>query len=265
MAKRKKRRTSIRTAAGVAQDKYLARVQALADDPLCVLPDIVGEEPKAIAKIRVGLEKLAAGKKPGFLEKRDKGVLGAVIQSIPLADQETVPRLLDHKVAGKRRFFLQRGHVVRGCMLGVQNHDDALSLLMAYRDLAKAEGLHFFAQPGLVCTGATPAPPQEWVEGIAEAAGGKLAATPDGWCIGPKDEDRVRLRFRDGPVIDVSRSKEQVHRLISSRYAGPMRRHPVEVTLIINDAEVEADRERLAAYRAGVLDERALLSGTKHG
>lgn len=263
MAKRKKRRTSIRTAAGVAQDKYLERVRALRDDPGRVLPQCPQGDPKPIAKIRQGIEKLEAGKKPGFFDKRDKGVLGAVVQSMPLADLDAVPRLLDHKVGGKRRFFLQRGHVARTCMLGVQNHDDPQVLLMAYRDMAKEEDLHFFAKPGLVCSGATPSPPQQWLETLADDCGTSLHVVDGGWCLGDLDADRVRLRFRGGPFLDIASAKEPVHRTLVGRYAGPKRRHPVEVSLIIDGVEQEPDRERLAAYRAGVVDERGLIKAAK--
>ncbi len=263
MAKRKKRRTSIRTAAGVAQDKYLERVRALRDDPLCVLPDCPEGDPKPIAKIRAGIERIVAGKKPGFFDRRDKGVLGAVVQSLPLAELDAVPRLLDHKVGGKRRFFLQRGHVARTCMLGVQNHDDPQVLLMAYREMAKEQGLHFFAMPGLVCSGETPKPPQEWLEQLATDCGATLTTSEEGWTFGEPGADCVRLRFRGGPALDVASAKEPVHRTLVGRYAGPKRRHPVEVTLVLDGQEQEPDRERLAAYRAGVESERSLLKSAR--
>ena len=118
MAARKKKRTSIRTAAGTAQERFLERLRALRDDPTRVLPEVIGPEPKPLAKVRAGIEKAATGR-PGFAAKRDKGVVGAVVQSMPLAELEAVPRLVDHKVGGRRRFYLMRGQAARRAMRGV--------------------------------------------------------------------------------------------------------------------------------------------------
>ncbi len=264
MAKpRRKKRTSIRTAAGVAQDKFLERVREAVQDPLKLLPSCTGPEPKAIAKVRAGLERAAHGK-IGFFDKRDKGVVGAVYQSQAIAELESVPRLLDTKIGGKRRFFLQRGHVNRAAMLGVHNHDEPRALLMAYRVMAKAEGLHFFAGTNLVCTGSKPQPPAEWVDVLASEVGLSVAKTDDGWRLGPEG-DAVRLRFRDGPAIDVhaARRPESVHKVLTTRYAGPRQRHPVEISVIIGGVEKEANRDAMAAYRGGIQDEKAVVDASR--
>lgn len=264
MAKpRRKKRTSIRTAAGVAQEKFLDRVREAVQDPLAMLPTCSGPEPKAIAKTRAGLERAIAGK-PNFFDKRDKGVVGAIYQSKAIAQLEAVPRLLDTKIGGKRRFFLQRGHVSRAAMLGVHNHDEPRALLMAYRDMAKKEGLHFFACPGLVCSGKTPTPPDGWVEALAAEAGLEATKTDDGWRLGPAG-DAVRLRLRGGPAIDVAagRRADSIHKTLTTRYAGPRQRHPVEVSVIVDGVEKDADREALAGYRGGIQDEKGVVDASR--
>jgi hypothetical protein len=262
MAQKKKRRTSIRTAAGTVQEKFIARMAALREAPLAVVPVCPEGDPKSIAKIRLSLARFANGKKPGFFDKRDKGIVGAVAHSIPLADLQTVPRILDMKIAGKRRFFLQRGHVARSCMLGVQNHDEPRALLMAYRDMAKAEGLHFFAGDQLWCSGQKPMPPQAWVDTLATDVDAPAHAIDGGWCFGKDGAGHVRLRFRDGPCIDIdprATKGHHVHQLLAARYAGPRQRHPVEIRVVLRDGtEVEPDRDATASYRAGVVDERRL-------
>ncbi len=257
--KRRKRRTSIRTAAGVAQELFLERMRALADDPHRVLPECPDGEPKPIMKIRAGLDKLAAGK-IGFFAKRDKGIVGAVANSLPLAKLEAMPRMLDTKIAGKRRFFVQRGHVVRSCMLGVQNHDEPRALLTAYRPMAKEQGLHFFASDRVVCL-ETPIPPTDWIERVAKEAEREWTAVDGGWRLGPEGP-AVRLQFRGGAFIDVAPKGPNVHGILTQRYAGPKLRHPVAITLI-DDGEHEPDREAVAAYRAGVMDEHRLLTSLR--
>lgn len=266
MAKRRKRRTSIRTAAGTAQQAMGERLAALRDDPLRVLPECVGEEPAPLAKIRKRLERVAAGK-VGFLDKRDKGVVGAVVQSIPLADAEAYPRLADAKVAGRRRFFLQRGQVIRGCMLGVQNHDEPRALVMAYHHLAKQYELHFFAGPRLWCTGQTPRPPQPWLDALTEKIGHEPTIEGDTYRYGDADRPRMRITFRGGPSIEIDSSRcravGNLHAHMAAGYAGPRQRHPFEVHAIMPDGSaVEPEREKLAAYRAGVVRDSEVLEHT---
>ncbi len=263
MAKRRKRRTSIRTTAGTVQEQYLSRMRALRDDPTRVLPTCTHDEPKPLQKIRVRVERMATAK-PGLFDRRDKGVVGAVAQAIPLAELEAVPRIADHKVGGKRRFYLQRGHVARNCSLGVQNHDDPQVLLMAYRNLAKDHGLHFFAGPGLWCTGDTPRPPAEWLDDLLDVP--LKAEGADLFGCGHTDVDRVLLRFYGGPAVTAcSRclGKTSLHGKIAMRYAGPKQRQPVEVLRLSSDATIsEFPAESVAAYRGGILNEARLLNSS---
>ncbi len=258
----KKQKTSIRTAAGTAQRSFSERLKALRADPLRVLPDCPNGEPKAIAKIHAGLDKIVTGK-VGFLLKRDKGIVGAVLSSIELADQEAFPRLIDHKVGGTRRFFIQRGHVPRSCLLGVQNHDDARTLLMAYRPLAKSDKLHFFADPGITCTGTDAQPPQAWIDALANRAGFKLETTAEGWTCGHEDKGQVRLGFGDLRGIHIcgacGKKTGNLHSLIRTCYAGPKERQPVEVSVVVEGVEGAAHPDKIAAYRGGVIDEKALV------
>ncbi|MFO1533282.1 MAG: hypothetical protein ABR562_06245, partial [Thermoplasmatota archaeon] len=52
-----RRKSSIRTATGHVQEQFLERVRAVAEDPTLVLPETVGEEPAALARLRRTLEK----------------------------------------------------------------------------------------------------------------------------------------------------------------------------------------------------------------
>lgn len=263
MAKRR-RRTSIRTASGTAQKQYLGRLRDLRDDPLRVVPEPVGPEPRPIARIRKRLERIKR-KGPGFFDRRDKGVVGAVAQALPLAEAEAVPRLLDHKVAGQRKFYTVRGHATRNCAIGVQNHDDPRALLLAYHELAKKEGLHFFAVPRLWCTGATPVPPPEWIEALAKKGDITLTPDDDGWGCPHADKARLALRFRGGPRLAAcgacGKRAGNLHKIVTARYAGPRTRQPVDVEVLLPDGSTqEPDSKDVAAYRADVQAEAELIA-----
>ncbi len=264
MAKRRKKRTSIRTAAATAQRLYLERIRELRDDPLRVMPECPHGEPKPVMKVRTRLEKIKRGK-PGFLDKRDRGIVGAVANILDVADQTAVPRLADHTVAGARRFYLQRGDVDRMCSIGVQNHDQPIALLMAWRPMAKKAGLHFFGEPGLWCTGDVPRPPAEWLDALAKGEGVAFEEEQAGHLgCGHGGKGRVVLGFRGGPSLAVCRSCARVtgnlHARVAARYAGPRQRQPVEVWFEAPDGtRTDWDTEVVAAYRAGAKGEKELL------
>lgn len=263
MAKRRKKRTSIRTAAGTVQDQFITRMKDLRDDPLAVLPRCTEEEPKSIARIRKRVETMAAKGKGGFLDRRDKGIVGAVANALPLANLEAVPRIADRRIAGKRRFFLQRGHVSQACSVGVQNFDDPLVLLTAYRPMAKSDNLHFFADTNRIwCTGSAPQPPEQWLDSLCTCT--LKAESSDRWGCGHRETKRVLMTFRGGPSIAVcahcAKPDKNLHGRIALRYAGPKQRQPVEVQRLDDHGMVhDLPSEAVAAYRAGIMDERKLL------
>ncbi len=260
-----RRKTSIRTVSGTTQDLFSARLRALRDDPLIILPDAVGDEHPAVARIRRRLERSRAGK-AGFLGRLDRGLVGAVVKSMALAERTEFTHLLDAKVAGNRRFYLQVGHVERACSLGVQNHDDPLALLMAWRSTATKKHLHLFAsRDGFWCSGATPSPPAEWLQALGEKANAPLSEeAPGRWGCGHADRARALLRFRGGPAIALcapcGKKAERFHGLLRERYAGPQVRQPVDLAVLRPDgSEAAPGREAMAKYRAGVMSEDGLI------
>ncbi len=271
MAAKRQRRTSIRTAAGAAQERFLERLRALAADPLVVLPEIPPgiDEPRPIAKIRQRVERMAVKGKGSWSDRRDKSIVGAVANAIPMAQLKAAPRLLDARVGAQRRFYLQRGHVSRAASLGVQNHDEPRALRMAYAEVAKKYSLHFFAGPRFWCTGSSPVPPQEWLDALAAKADISLdETTGEGndriiGC-GHPDRPRVRLGFRGGPSLVVcgpcGKRAGNLHQLAADRYASERQRHPFTVHIVLPDGTVaDPDEKELAAYRAGVHTEDKLI------
>jgi hypothetical protein len=261
MAKRRKKRTSIRTAAGTVQDQFITRMGKLHDDATQVLPIQIGSEPKSMAHIRKRVDAMAAKGKGGFFDKRDKGVIGAVAHALPLATLQTVPRIADRRIGGKRRFFLQRGHVAQVCSVGVQNFDDHFALLTAYRILAKTDNLHFFAGPKLWCTGSEPSPPEEWLHALTSC---ELKPETGWYGCGHEDISRVLLGFRGGPSIAIcghcAKPDKNLHSVISLGYAGPRQRQPVTVQRLTSEGVIEdLPSDAVAEYRAGVRNESKLV------
>ena len=261
-----RRKSALRTASGNVQEQFLERVRAVVADPTLVLPVSVGDEHPAIAKLR---ERLESGKL-GFVARFDKGLLGALRAVEELAKRESAPVLLDARIDGNRRFFLTLGHVQRLVLLGVQNWDDPLALMLAYGPLATDEGLWFFAGRELWCTGAAPTPPPEWWDDLAERTGLALLGEGDRSCPHP-DRPRLELRFPGGPALSAcgpcAKRAGHLHGHLSQRAlrgAGPAR--PVELVVAMPDGRRLPLLDRLDAfYRAGRLDEQRLVEQTMRG
>lgn len=261
----RRRKSGLRTAAGSLQEQFLARVQQLVDDPLLVLPECPGGEPRAIARLRRGLEALKAGRTP-LVARFDRHVLGAVANARKVAARDAVPRLMDAKIAGQRRFYLQVGHVAPACTLGVQNHDEPRVLLVAYGTMAKRHGLHFFAADSLWCSGRQPRPPQAWIEQLAGDSGVSFAGDATaGWTCAHGERARVRLTWREGPPLaacaDCGKRMGGLHVRVRQGYLGPNTRQPVEIDVALPDGGAHLPtREELARYRAGLAGEAELCS-----
>ena len=262
-----RRKSSLRTAAGALQDQFLDRLGRLAEDPLLVLARSQGDEPRPLAKLRRQLTALKEGRVP-LAARFDAHVLGAVHRAMQVATWEAVPRLLDAKVAGQRRFYIQRGQVVRTCSLGVQNYDQPRVLLLAYHTMAKRHHLHFVALPdGVVCTGKAATPPPEWFANVGGEDVAIASEALDQYGCGHPDRDRVVLGLEGGPSLACcgpcgARAGEGgIHRRLRERYLGPRQKRPVTIHVRKADGAdlLEPGREAVARYRAGLASEQDVI------
>lgn len=262
----RRRKSGLRTAAGSLQEQFLDRMARLAEDPTLVLATSQGPEPRPLARLRRRLEALKAGRTP-LAARFDAHVLGATYRAMQLADWEAVPRMMDAKIAGQRRFYVQRGQVVRTCTLGVQNFDEPRVLLLAYASMAQRHGLHFFALPdGVVCTGKSARPPAAWADGLARGANvtftGDAAA---GWRCAHAGRPVVRLTWTDGAWVEAcaecGKKLGGLHVRVREGYLGPNMRRPVSVEVRLPDGTVHTpDRETAARYRAGLANDGELAA-----
>lgn len=259
----RRRKSGLRTAAGALQEQFLDRMERLREDPTLVLARHLGDEPRTLGKLRRQLEALKAGRKP-LAARFDTHVLGATYRAMQLADWESVPRMLDAKIAGQRRFYVQRGQVVRACTLGVQNFDQPRVLMLAYASMAQRHGLHFVAMADhVLCLGKRPAPPPEWF-GLVGGDAVPMRPEGDDWGCGHTDRDHLVLRLEDGPGLAVcgpcGAKLEGLHRRMRERYVGPQMKKPFALHVRKPDGTLhEPSREAQARYRAGLATETDVI------
>jgi hypothetical protein len=257
-----RRRSAVRTAAASVQDAFLERARAVRDDPLLVFPDVVGAEPRDLAKLRATLEGIKDGRL-GLFARRDKGLVGAVWACRDLADREGAPRLLDARIDGARRFFLPVGHLDKMACLGVQNWDDPLALLQAYAAYAEG-GLHFFAGPDLWCTGKEPVLVPEWVEALGARL--EVALEMDGASARCAHPDRASLAHALAPGVEVRLCAAccgpETGAVLASRLATPGGRRPFTLAVVLPDGtRKEVGRDADAFYRVGKSTGADLVQG----
>jgi hypothetical protein len=266
MMPKPRRKSSIRTASGATQEQFLERVRQVAEDPTLVLPESLGPEPGPLARMRAKLQRAKQRGLP-FTARFDKGLLGALRGAKQIAQMESAPRLLDARVDGNRRFFLQRGHAHRLVGLGVQNWDDPLALLLAWGRFAPKHGINLWAGSKLW---AGPAPPPQWFDDLAERTGIEFSKDGDGAQCPHKDEPRIELRFPDGPRIlacgecaqgSVDESARNLHGHVINRACVAARTsRPVDVQARLPDGTAIPLQEGLVrAYRNGRNSEEDLL------
>ncbi|HUR26166.1 MAG TPA: hypothetical protein VM327_09165 [Candidatus Thermoplasmatota archaeon] len=252
-----RRRSGLRTASANLQEAFLDRVRAVRDDPTVVLPEVVGDEPKEIAKLRHGLEQAKDGTL-GFFAKRDKGILGAAWACRALAEKDAAPRLLDARIEGDKRFYWPVGHIAKPACLGVQNWDDPATLLMAYQPLAD-EGLHFFAGGDLWCTGRQAVLVPDWLAALAQRL--DVALVADGADARCPHADRAALAHvlpasagQRAPEIRLCPDccGKDTAAVLGARMRNPGGRRPYTLEVVLPDGSrrpVEAEAD--AFYRVG--------------
>jgi hypothetical protein len=261
-----RRKSSIRTANESLQEQFLARVRRAVEDPTLLLPETVGPEPPALARLRRRLDRARGGRLP-LLARLDRSLVGALWVAKQVAAQESAPRLLDARVDGNRRFYLQRGHVPRPVNVGVQNWDDPAALLLAYGPLATRHGLHLFAGRRLWSTGTRPAPPPEWFEDLAERVGVPLERHGDDWCCPHADSATVELAFRGegAPAVRAcggcGAKAGNLHRALLERcLVGARPGRPVDIRVALPAGDrLEVPETVATAYAKGATDEAGLL------
>jgi hypothetical protein len=268
----RRRKSAIRTANADMQQDFLERVRAVAEDPTLVLPECVGDEPGALRALRTRLERAKDGRLP-FTARFDKGLLGALHAARKVATLDAAPRLLDARIDGQRRFYLQRGQAKRLVNLGVQNWDDPLALMLAYGRLAPRQGLFLFAGSRLWCTGTAPAPPPQWYLDLGERTGIGLSPDGEGAACPHGDRPRLELRFRsrrgNGPRILVcgpcgaraaGEGIRNLHAHVLNRALGDPPAKPVEPAVRLPGGEALQVSDGLAqAYRLGKANEQDLV------
>jgi len=187
MARRKGRKSSVRTPAKTMERELIHRGEQLAKDPGRALPTIVPPCTKdPFAKVRKKMEavsKFADNEKK--LEKfagRGDPIVRAYAGTLMLAAAGKAPYLASLKLPQGEVFYAVRGKVAKEKLVGMQWFDHPIYRLLLFLDLAvKRPYYHFYStKDKLYCSCKEPRPPADYVTFAMQQPRGNFTQVSEG-------------------------------------------------------------------------------------
>jgi len=171
MARRKGRKSNIRTPAKSMERELVHRAELLAKDPGRALPKMVPPCTKdPFAKTRKKMEAISRfaddEKKLERFANRGDPIVRAYAGTLMLGAAGKAPYLASLKLPQGEVMYAMRGKVAKEKLAGMQWFDHPVYRLLLYLDLAvKRPFLHFYStRDELYCSCKEPHPPREYVE-----------------------------------------------------------------------------------------------------
>jgi hypothetical protein len=197
MARRRGRKSQVRTPAKTMERELVHRAEQLAKDPSKVLPTVVSpcaKDPFAkVLKKMQGVSKFADDEKR--LEKlasRGDPIVRAYAGTLMLAAAGKAPYLASLKVPQGEVFYAVRGKVAKEKLVGMQWFDHPIYRLLLFLDMAvKRPYFHFYStKDKLYCSCKEPRPPADYVEFAMQQPRGNISKVGSGlWAcphVGPE-------------------------------------------------------------------------------
>lgn len=178
MAKPKRRKATLHSAGKVTEQDLLQNARELYEDPSlatpicegpCVWFSPVKAAQRALRKVHAARDDEKALAR---YASRGNELARAYAATLLLAKSEKIPIVADLRLPGENVPYVIRGKAKPFFLAGVQHHDDRALRLLSVAPWARKRGLHFYsADRGIVCTGAKPAPPADFLAEEAALVG----------------------------------------------------------------------------------------------
>jgi len=184
MAKKARRKSTLRSAGNVTANELREKARALADNPdlaaprcagACVFLSPIKQARQQIAKIHAHRDD------PGYLNKaakRGNELARAYAATLQLRDVDEIPYVAEFRMGTERVPYVMRGNAKPFYLVGLQHYDDRALRLLSVGPFVKKRGIYVFStDDGLVCTGKRALPPSVFVTEEARAL--DLSPHPD--------------------------------------------------------------------------------------
>jgi len=296
MARKKGRKTNIRTPAKSMERELVHRAELLAKDPGRALPKIVPPCTKdPFAGVRKKMEAISRfaddDKKLERLAKRGDNIVRAYAGTLMLAAAGKAPYLATINLPQGEVMYAMRGKVPKEKLAGMQWFDHPRYRLLLYLDLAvRRPHLHFYSTKDvLYCSCKEPRPPAEYIQFAMSQPRANLTQANEGlWTCPHVDPSAVkagkavdgtylRLEWRSGKQVIglcsrcAKSSKDNTLGSISAHMAVPRLEDDFDVQVLhrLEGAEdcqlwnelstMKVDRDHIHEYVEGTLDDPGLI------
>lgn len=198
----------IQSASKAQERTILENAKRLAQDPELAEPSCEGgcvwfspmkkirKAVRKVAELRGDEEALKkAANKTGFLTRSLPDYARGYAVLLLAEERGEIPYVAPAQLPWGSSYFANWGDVPKNVLLGLQHWDNRRARLLAVKDHSESRGLHVYAtEEGLVCSGKSPGPPEEFVEEKLSALGAARQGGDERSCPhGGPDEDRVGL------------------------------------------------------------------------
>lgn len=171
MAKRKRRKATLRSAGKATESDILERAKAIAEDPTLIMPQCEGRCVlfSPVTSARKGIARVYAARedeaKLSRLANGGNDLARAYAATLLVAKAGKIPYVAEMRLPTGNVPYVIRGKAKPFFLAGVQNYDDRALRLLSYFPWARKRRMHFFsADRGVVCTGKRAEPPRDFVE-----------------------------------------------------------------------------------------------------
>ena len=200
MARRRGRKSSVRTPAKTMERELVHRAEQLAKDPSKALPTIVSpcaKDPfaKVLKKMRAVSKFAGDEKKLERFAGRGDPIVRAYAGTLMIGAAGKAPYLASLKLPQGEVFYAMRGKVAKEKLVGMQWFDHPIYRLLLFLDLAvKRPYYHFYStKDKLYCSCKEPRPPADYVEYAMQQLKGNISRVGEGlWACPHVDAEALK-------------------------------------------------------------------------
>ncbi|MCD6469021.1 MAG: hypothetical protein J7L32_06945 [Thermoplasmata archaeon] len=275
-------RSFAKTAPKTKEKKLIENAKKLNENPFVFFPECKdAKAERFVKKIKKKVEKVWKNrddvKKLEKLSKK-KGLEGAVAGTLMLVHSKKAPYLATAKIGDIDVMYALRGKARKEFLIAVQNFDDPVMRLLAFKDLAVKNRVYLYSWgKNFVCTRENGKPPDDFKNFILNRIGFELKngvascphVNPEKLKNGVSDErNYIRIEWKNADVIIgicescASRNNRNTVFELSKFFIDPEINRNISVKVIPRLTELQDENQDVTAYLSGGLKDAQFIEKT---
>ncbi|HEC82074.1 MAG TPA: hypothetical protein ENI42_06615 [Thermoplasmatales archaeon] len=275
-------RTFAKTAPKTKEKKLLENAKKIKENPFVFFPECRdAKAEKFINKIKRKIKKTWKNKDDvKKLEKlsKKKGLEGAVAGTLMLTHSKKAPYLATARIGNMDVMYALRGKAKKEFLIAVQNFDDPVLRLLAFKDLAVKNKVCLYSWgKNFVCTGENSEPPDDFKNYVLKKVGFDVKngvascphVNPEKLREGASDErNYLRIEWKNANVVigicENCASKDNRNTVfeISKFFIDPNINKNISVKVVPALIELQDENQDTSTYLLGGLTDTQLITKT---